>query len=222
MSNGVDGCSSSFSRVIVIAKAPVAGRVKTRLCPPLGFDDAALVARAALRDTLRSAVRAAPGRVLLALDGAPGAWLDDFDVRVVAQCGDGLDGRIASAFEAAGGPAVLVGMDTPQLTADLLVRARRGLSARDAVFGPSADGGFWLVGARSAPRALFEGVPMSRRDSGARQYARLRACGLEVGLLPVLRDVDDHDDAAAVADLAPETEFAAAFAAVGARLAVAT
>jgi uncharacterized protein len=209
--------------VIVVAKAPVAGQVKTRLCPPLTFADAAFVARAALRDTLRAAVRAAPGRVLLALDGVAGAWLDGFDVDVVAQRGDGLDARIAAAFAAAGcGAAVLVGMDTPQLTADLLADAMRALTAHDAVIGMSTDGGFWLVGARRPRRALFEGVPMSRSDTGARQYARLRAHALDVDRLRALRDVDEFDDALAVAELAPSTEFARAFNMVRSRRPVAS
>jgi rSAM/selenodomain-associated transferase 1 len=207
--------------VIVVAKAPVAGRVKTRLCPPLTHADAAFVARAALRDTLHAVVGAAP-KVLLALDGEAGDWLDGFDVDLVAQCDGGLDARIAAAFEAAAGPSVLVGMDTPQLTPDLLVGAMRALATHDAVIGASADGGFWLLGTRRPHRALFEGVPMSRADTGALQYERLRQHALDVERLCVLRDVDEFDDALAVANLAPLTEFARAFRAVQARCTLAS
>ena len=101
--------------VLVIAKAPVPGRSKTRLCPPCTPEQAARVAEAALGDTL-AAVLATPGiRPVLALDGAPGPWLPPgFDV--VPQRGVGLDERLACAFEDAGGASFLVGMDTPQLT----------------------------------------------------------------------------------------------------------
>jgi rSAM/selenodomain-associated transferase 1 len=208
--------------LIVLAKSPVAGRVKTRLCPPLTFTDAALVARAALRDTLRAAVRARAARVLLALDGARGEWLDDHAhrVEVVAQRGRGLAARIAAAFESADGPAVLVGMDTPQVGASLLAIALQGLADHDAVLGPCDDGGFWLVGARRPTPALFRGVPMSRADTGARQLARLHAHGLDVALLPRQRDVDDVDDAAAVAAAAPRSEFARVFGDVRSRMVV--
>src|SRR4051812_32643874 len=105
--------------LIVIAKAPVAGRVKTRLCPPCTPGEAAALAEAALRDTLDAASRCRAARRVLALDGAPGAWLPPgFDVE--PQRGDGLAERLAHAFAGVSGPAFLVGMDTPQLTPALL------------------------------------------------------------------------------------------------------
>jgi rSAM/selenodomain-associated transferase 1 len=208
--------------LIVLAKSPVAGRVKTRLCPPLTHDDAALVARAALRDTLRAARRAARGRVVLALEGAPGEWLDDLagDFEVVAQRGDGLAARIAAAFEAAGGPAVLVGMDTPHVPSSLLAAAAQQLDRHDAVLGPCLDGGFWVVGARRPSPSLFLGVPMSRADTGRCQLARLRAHGLAVAMLPRQRDVDAIDDAVAAARRAPHTEFASVFRELRSRMVV--
>ena len=102
--------------VIVIAKAPVPGRVKTRLTPPLSPTQAAALARAALEDTL-AAVAAArlAGRRVVALDGDPDGWLPD-GFELVAQRGGGLAQRLARAFEDVGGPALLIGMDTPQIT----------------------------------------------------------------------------------------------------------
>jgi rSAM/selenodomain-associated transferase 1 len=196
--------------VIVIAKAPEPGRVKTRLCPPLTFGEAAAVATAALRDTLRAATVAAPGRVVLALDGDAGEWLAPFAVDVIAQRGDVLAARLANAFADVGGPAVLVGMDTPQLQPSHLEGALDALERHDAVLGACDDGGFWIVGARHPHPKLFRGIPMSRDDTGARQLARLRAHGLDVATLPRLRDVDGIADAEHVAAIAPHTEFAAA------------
>ncbi len=100
--------------LIVIAKEPVAGRSKTRLCPPLEPEQAAALAAAALADTL-AAVAQTPARArILALDGNPGEWLPD-GFEIVSQGGGGLDARLATAFETSAGPALLVGMDTPQL-----------------------------------------------------------------------------------------------------------
>ncbi|RSN40920.1 TIGR04282 family arsenosugar biosynthesis glycosyltransferase, partial [Actinomadura sp. WAC 06369] len=122
-------------------------------------------------------------------------------VGVIPQRGDGLDERLANAFAHAdaGRPLVLLGMDTPQVTPALLAAAARALAGRDAVFGPAADGGFWLLGLRRPDARLLRGVPMSRPDTGAAQLARLRGAGLRVAALPELTDVDTPADAAAVA-----------------------
>jgi rSAM/selenodomain-associated transferase 1 len=196
---------------IVIAKAPVPGRAKTRLCPPCTPERAATLAEAALVDTLH-AVRATPHvRRMLALDGDPGPWLPSgFDV--VPQRGDGLDERLAAAFEDVGGPALLVGMDTPQMVPSLLVRAMRTLGGRgvDAVLGRAVDGGFWAIGLREPRPDVFLGVPMSTSRTGARQRERLDALGLSVAELPALRDVDRIEDAWAVAEMAPTSLFARA------------
>jgi uncharacterized protein len=197
--------------LIVIAKAPVPGRSKTRLSPPLTLEDAARLAEAALRDTLECVAAVGAERRVLALDGEPGPWLAQ-GFRVLAQRGAGLDERIAAAFEDVGGPALLVGMDTPQLTPAMLERARATLlrPGTDAVLGPAHDGGYWAVGLRDPGRELFEGVPMSSPGTFRAQLARLHAHGLSVALLPPLRDVDLIEDARAVATLAPRSRFACA------------
>jgi rSAM/selenodomain-associated transferase 1 len=196
--------------VIVLAKAPVPGRVKTRLCPPCTPAEAATLARAALHDVVAAALIAAPGNVVVALDGAPPRRLRRPGVRVVPQRGTTLDERIAAAFEQAGGPAVLVGMDSPQIDAATLRGALSRLATRDAVLGLCDDGGFWAVGVREPRRELFTGVPMGNRFTGARQLAQLRLNGLDVALLPARRDVDVAADARAVAARAPHTRFARA------------
>jgi rSAM/selenodomain-associated transferase 1 len=195
--------------LIVIAKAPEPGRSKTRLSPPLSLETAARLAEAALADTLACVASATAGRRVLALDGEPGAWLPA-GFELIPQRGEGLDQRLASAFEDVGGPALLVGMDTPQLRPALLRRALARLARRDAVLGPAFDGGYWAVGLREPRRELFSGVPMSTSLTFAAQLGRLRDHGLSVGLLPPLRDVDLIDDAHAVAALAPGSRFASA------------
>ncbi|MFF0345737.1 DUF2064 domain-containing protein [Kribbella sp. NPDC004875] len=183
--------------LIVIAKEPVPGRVKTRLQTEFTAPEAAALARASLVDTL-SAVRVAPAsRRVLALEGDPGPWLPaGFDV--VGQRGAGLDERLAAAFEDAydGSPMLLVGMDTPQLRPELLDFHWSGY---DAVLGLTEDGGYWCLGLRVPdPRALV-GVPMSTDHTGLDQLRRLESLGLRVLMLPTLRDMDTPRDAAYLA-----------------------
>ncbi|NML51107.1 DUF2064 domain-containing protein [Streptomyces sp. R302] len=196
-----------MTTLLVIAKQPLPGRVKTRLTPPFTPEEAASLAEAALTDTLATAARVPAARHVLVLDGEPGPWLPP-GFQVVPQVAGGLDVRLAAAFAACDGPALLVGMDTPQITPDILAPALCW-DAHDAWFGAAADGGFWALGLAVPDPALLLGVPMSRPDTGAVQHARLRAAGLRIGSLPVLRDVDTARDARSVAAEAPRTRFAA-------------
>jgi rSAM/selenodomain-associated transferase 1 len=196
--------------VIVLAKAPVPGRVKTRLCPPCDPEQAAALAEAALVDTLRSVAATRCERRVLVLDGAPGPWLPA-GFEVLPQHGNGLDERLAHAFTDIGTGGVLIGMDTPQVTPARLTAALRALDAPgvDAILGPAVDGGWWALGLRTADPAVFLGVPMSTRHTGDAQQARLHELRLRTAALSTLRDVDDFDDALAVARTAPGSRFAA-------------
>ncbi|MER5602691.1 TIGR04282 family arsenosugar biosynthesis glycosyltransferase [Streptomyces sp. NPDC002265] len=194
-----------MTTLLVIAKEPLPGRVKTRLTPPFTPRDAARLAEAALVDTLRTVAATPARRRVLVLEGRPGPWLPPgFDV--VPQCAGGLDERLAAAFAGCTGPALLIGMDTPQVTPELLTV---DLTGHDAWFGPAEDGGFWALGLAHPDPALVRGVPMSSPTTGAVQRARLVAAGLRVRELPRLRDVDTVQDAEAVAGSAPRTRFAA-------------
>jgi len=176
-----------MSALIVIAKAPRAGRVKTRLCPPCTPAQAAALARAALEDTLEAVAATPVARRVVALDGPAGPWLPP-GFELVPQRGDGLAQRLAAAFADVGEPAFLVGMDTPQVTPAMLTAGLAALDRADAVLGPAPDGGYWAIGLR-------------RPD--------LRTAGL-----PALCDVDTIADARTVAEAAPSTRFAAELAAV--------
>lgn len=198
----------------VIAKAPVPGRSKTRLCPPCTPHEAAALAAASLRDTL-DALLAAPAdaRRVLVLDGAPGRWLPP-GIEVIAQRGDGLGERLANAFADVGGPTFLVGMDTPQVTAAQLAAGLHALDGAGAALGRAPDGGYWGIGLRAPDAAVFARVPMSCARTGAVQAARLRELGLCATRLAILRDVDAIADARAVAAQAPGTRFALELAAI--------
>ncbi len=213
--------------LLVIAKEPLAGRVKTRLCPPCTPVQAAALARAALLDTLEVVARTPAARRVLVLDVAGGRDDDDELARagaslcppgfeVIAQRGDGLAQRLASAFEDVGQPALLVGMDTPQLTPALLLDGISALAREevDSVLGPSLDGGYWSIGLRRPARAVFEGVPMSEPSTCEAQRRAILRLGLVLHEQPSLLDVDTMADARVVAREAPGTRFAAALAAI--------
>ncbi len=197
--------------LLVIAKEPRPGRVKTRLQTRFTPAQASELAAAALQDTLAVVLDATARRRVLVLDGSPGEWLPE-GFEVLGQRGDGLDERLAAAFEdaaglAGAGPMLLVGMDTPQLTPALLNVDWDGV---DAVLGLSTDGGYWAIGLREPRADALLGVPMSTPHTGAAQLERLRSLGLRVRLLEALTDVDTPDDAGQVAAAAPGSRFAIA------------
>jgi rSAM/selenodomain-associated transferase 1 len=199
--------------LLVIAKDPQPGRSKTRLCPPCRPEQAAALAEAALRDTLEVVMAVGCRRRVLVLDGDDSRWCRA-GLEVIAQRGDGLDERLEHAFSDVVGPALLVGMDTPQLTAQLLDEGLTALEDHDAVLGPADDGGYWSVGLRDAPAGSFTGVPMSADDTLARQRERFAALGLATYEQRTLTDVDTIADARAVAAQAPGSRFAGVLATI--------
>lgn len=201
--------------LLVMAKRPTPGRVKTRLCPPCTPRQAADLAAAALGDTLDAIRRTRAERRVLAIDEPVGVAAPGFDV--IAQRGTGLAERIANAFAdvtaCSPGPILLVGMDTPQIVPGLLAESMSRLRQADAVLGPACDGGWWALGLRDGRNAdLLRTVPMSTPATGRLTARALSGAGLGVSLLPVLRDVDTFDDALAVAEIVSGGKFAAAVA----------
>ncbi len=211
-------------KVLVLAKAPVAGRVKTRLGADVGLDRAADLAAAALLDTI-AAASAASAHCHLALDGDLADAVRGDELRaalvgwtVTAQRGDGFAERLVNAHLDAGpGVVVQIGMDTPHASADDLRAAAAALGDDDAVLGPAPDGGWWVLVRRvAATAAPLAGVAMSTPTTYDDTLAALRASGATVATTATLRDVDTVADADAVALLAPGTRFARSWAAVGA------
>ena len=204
--------------LIVIAKAPLPGFAKTRLIPDARPRRRRRARRRrARRHPLggrRGAGRPPGSRLDGAIDGA--AWLPRVDGRrfeVIPQRGGGLGERLAGAFaDSAATPALLVGMDTPQITPSLLEASVAALcrDGTDAVLGPASDGGWWAIGLREPQPGVFDGVPMSAGDTADRQRARLAELGLRVRELEQLRDIDTVEDARAVAAVNPWTRMAAA------------
>lgn len=196
-------------QVLVLAKEPVAGRVKTRLTPALTPEQAAEVAEAALQDTLDAVRRTDAAVRVLVLDGT---WDADGFV-AQAQSAGPLDERLANAFDDAWAaqplPMLLIGMDTPQVTEVLLEKAIATLLSPgvDAVLGPAEDGGWWGLGLRRPHPDLIRGVETSRDDTGRVQAERLLGAGLALVALPVLRDVDTLSDLRVVAATCEDGRF---------------
>lgn len=194
--------------VLVMAKAPVAGTVKTRLCPPFTLEEAAQVAEAALADTLAAVARCGASRRILALAGEPGPWLPP-GFEVLAQRGTSLAERLGHAWADAGSPGIQIGMDTPQVRPTELDRLLAKVAPGHAVLGPATDGGWWVIGmAGLDPAAVFSGIPMSTSVTGELQGRRLEGLGQRVHRAPTRRDIDRAGDLAAVAAIAPWTQTA--------------
>lgn len=200
--------------VLVVAKAPEPGRVKTRLCPPCTGRQAARIAEAALADTFSTVAAADPARRVVALDGAEGPWIPS-DFEVVQQVRGGLGERLEAAFgwlarTGSLGPMIVLGMDTPQLSVGDIVGAlcAIGEPGVDAVLGPAIDGGYWTIGFSAEVvagcRGLFDEVPMSTSGTADAQLARLEALGLECRLLGCERDIDTWEDAVTIAAQYPD------------------
>ena len=208
MSTPGDHLKSAVPRLIVLAKAPQPGLSKTRLCPPLSPREAADLAEVALMATLQ-AVMSTPGcEPLLVLEGPVGSWTPLIEVR--AQRGNSLGERLAAAFEDARGPALVVGMDTPQVTPELLGRGLDLLENPeiDAVLAPTTDGGYWAVGLKKAHPDAFVNVPMSTPWTGAAQRASFKRLALRCASLPELSDFDVFSDARRLASEMAGSDFA--------------
>jgi uncharacterized protein len=205
-------------QVLVMAKSPVPGRVKTRLCPPLLAAEAADVAEAALSDTLAAVAACRADHKVVALDGPPGPWIPA-GVDVLTQREGTLDERLAHAWadsrDGTGGWGLQIGMDTPQVTSaeldELLIRlAGAGTpSGRGALLGLAADGGWWVIGLQGTdPYRVFPGVPMTTPTTGRAQRKRLIHLRLDVVAGPTKRDIDTVADLVAVAAEIPDSRTA--------------
>ncbi|MGH3625267.1 MAG: TIGR04282 family arsenosugar biosynthesis glycosyltransferase [Sciscionella sp.] len=219
----------SHTCLLVVAKAPVAGLAKTRLCPPATPEQAAGIAAASLLDTMDTVLGTPDTSTVVAMTGT----LDDAAcaeeitsalrrAAVIRQRGDGFAERLANAHRDAanivpGVPLLQIGMDTPQLTAQLLAESAATLHrpGTDAVLGMASDGGWWALGLRDPDYAkVLLDVPMSTSDTGRATCRALLDAGLRVGLLPERSDVDTIADALLVAGEALHGRFARAVAAL--------
>lgn len=203
----------SEAALVLFAKAPIPGQVKTRLCPPLTPDEAAGLHGSFVLDALEQSRRAAK----LARGKSAQGSLDRFvacapspahvffkileereGVRLIHQIGDDLGARMEQAFKALFAMdyqrVLLVGTDLPTLPASVYMQALSLLSDHDLVLGPSLDGGYYLIGLKRPAPDLFAGMPWSTDRVLALTQKKADTLGLKTALLPPCRDVDTIDD----------------------------
>jgi hypothetical protein len=196
------GSANGECMLVIMAKAPRPGMVKTRLTPSLPAEAVTELYRCLLYDTLGLA------RSLTAVGVAimcPAADVDELarfagdGVEVVAQMGEGLAAGLTSVFAhfaAAGRRVVAFNSDSPHLPAAFLANAFEALYAHDVVAGPTHDGGYYLIGAKAAHPALFDGGRMGSKSALDALLARVRALRLSVGFTEPFYDIDVEEDLA--------------------------
>jgi rSAM/selenodomain-associated transferase 1 len=198
--------------LVIFAKAPLPGQVKTRLCPPLTPDEAATLHGSFVLDMLERTKTAASKLNLdfhRYLACAPASSLVFFQimeerhgVRLLDQVGDDLGARMSHTFEALFAKGyrrvVIVGTDVPSLPLDHYKQAFTLLEPHDMVLGPALDGGYYLIGLKKAVPDLFTDIPWSTDRVLARTNEQAAQLGLSTGLLPAWRDVDTIEDLTAL------------------------
>lgn len=210
--NSLPTMSGNSSRALLIfAKTPAAGRVKTRLVPPLTYRQAADLYRCMLLDTLAATENLSNVSRFIFL-GGDHADMDELrlhapDARILPQEGDDLGERLARAFgavfDAGFRSACVIGTDMPHMPAERIGEAfgLLGSSGADAVFGPTDDGGYYLLAMNGMHHQLFADVPWSSGQTLATSLARAAAAGLGTELLPKCFDLDTVDDLRRLASL---------------------
>lgn len=206
----------SSERLIIFAKAPVPGRVKTRLCPPLTPEEAAALHAAFIRDTLETALSGGTYGITLAYTPAVSGRvflkiISKSPVELSTQKGEDLGMRmhnsLSGAISSGAAKAALIGTDIPTLTAGLIKEAFAMLDGSDLVLGPAGDGGYYLVALKAPEKRLFTDITWSTPRVLADTLLRAKALGLKVFLLPAMPDVDTPADLAALLEgpLPPHT-----------------
>jgi rSAM/selenodomain-associated transferase 1 len=186
------------ARIVVFAKQPLPGQVKTRLIPALGPEGAAELAATMLARAIEEAL-ATGLAVELCGDPHPAGWYRGPPVGLSAQGAGDLGARLASAARrilGAGSNPLLIGADCPELDRRRLAAAAAALETHDAVLHPARDGGYALLGLRRFDASLFAGVAWSTAHVAAQTIARIRALGWSLDLREALGDVDEPGDLA--------------------------
>ncbi|HZG10289.1 MAG TPA: TIGR04282 family arsenosugar biosynthesis glycosyltransferase [Allosphingosinicella sp.] len=184
-----------MTRIALFAKAPVPGRVKTRLIPALGAEGAARLASEMLDHTVEEAL-ASSLPVELCGEPDPAGWYSGPPLRLSAQGEGDLGQRLhrAAARVLAKEPVLLIGADCPALDRHRLRAAAQALEHHDAVLHPAQDGGYALLGLRRFDASLFQAVAWSTSAVAAETLARIEALGWTVDIRETLTDIDEPSD----------------------------
>ncbi|HEX8222699.1 MAG TPA: TIGR04282 family arsenosugar biosynthesis glycosyltransferase [Allosphingosinicella sp.] len=185
-----------MTRIVIFAKQPVPGRVKTRLIPALGAEGAARLAAEMLFETVNEAL-ATGWEVELWGEPDPAGWYDGPTLRLRPQGAGGLGERLAQATrqtleEAAS--ILLIGTDCPELDRSRLAAAAAALGPCDAVIHPAEDGGYALLGLTRFSPTLFDDMPWSTAEVFEETRARIEALGWSLRIGDTLRDIDEPED----------------------------
>lgn len=190
------------TRIVIFAKAPVAGKAKTRLIPALGPIGAARLAHRMLLRTVEEAEAA--GLSIPELCTTPGPldpewrpFLPTAEIRYTGQGEGGLGERLARAAKRVtllGERVILIGTDCPELDRHRLQAAAARLVTHDAVIHPAVDGGYALLGLTRFDSSVFEGIAWSTPTVAAETIARIEALGWSLHVAETLRDVDEPQD----------------------------
>ena len=202
-------------RIIVYAKAPVPGQVKTRLSPALDAESAALLQAALVERALMIARDSGlgQGELCCAPDTTHSFFqecAEDFEVTLTGQGEGGLGVRMLGSLERAlqsHDAAIIIGADCPALTGSHIARAARALAEHDVVLTPADDGGYVLIGARRIDAAMFDGIEWGAPTVLDQQRRQLRASGLSWHEMETLWDVDRPEDLPRLRNLKPALEF---------------
>ncbi|MES2951000.1 MAG: TIGR04282 family arsenosugar biosynthesis glycosyltransferase [Pseudomonadota bacterium] len=190
-------------KLVVFAKAPQPGAVKTRLIPALGAQGAADLARRMLTHTLEQALTAGVGVVELCMSPAPGApaWADvdlpdgiERSDQGAGDVGQRMDRAVHRVTTTLCQPVLLMGTDCPALSAQHIAQAAAALAQHDAVLIPVADGGYVLIGLHAPCPAVFADMAWSTSVVADETLRRLAALNMRVWLGPQLHDIDEPAD----------------------------
>jgi len=198
--------------LLVFARQPVPGQVKTRLCPPLTEVEAARVHEICLRTVLTGVLQI--GDVDTVLVGTPDGSEPAFrrligdSLGSVWNQGDGtlgqrLERATRKALHAGATRVVVIGTDSPQMPTGCIESAVERLDHADVVLGPTEDGGYYLIGLRRDPDCLFQAIDWGTHRVAEQTRARTRALGWTLSELPTSYDIDQFGDLSRVANAPP-------------------
>ena len=188
--------AAPVTRILIFAKAPVPGRVKTRLIPALGAEGAARLAADMLCETVNEAL-ATGWEVELWGEPDPAGWYEGPPVRLRAQGSGGLGARLAQATRQTldeASSVLLIGTDCPELDRSRLAAAAAALGPYDAVLHPTEDGGYALLGLKRFSATLFDDMPWSTAAVCDETRARIETLGWSLHVGDTLRDIDEPED----------------------------
>lgn len=198
--------------LIVFAKSPISGCVKTRLMPELSAQQAAQVATVLIENTIRQAMHNWPGDISLC------AWPDArhpllqslataHQLSISVQCGVDLGERMLNAlrlYTARGRPAAILGCDVPHCPGQQLRRAYYSLQHGRNIIGPSQDGGYYLIGLQQAHADIFDGIQWGGKEVMQQTLDAAHRCGVIFERLISLVDIDTYQDLKRVAERVPD------------------